>query len=76
MVAIPEDEADLIPIPTFISMDTRYIVEEWINPMDIGVEERKLNKPSALRCIWRGETERAEDLIMTLARENKWDKGF
>ena len=72
MCAIPEEEADLIPVPTYINMSTRYRVDESVQADEIG----KKGEPSALRCIFRGQSQRAEDLIFQMARDNKWDKGF
>ena len=36
MCAIPEEEMDLIPVPTYINMSTRFRVDESVKPDEIG----------------------------------------
>ena len=68
MIAIPNDESDLIPVPVYMNMEKKIRVDTMITPSDIG------NR--ALRLIFLGKSADAEELIFKMARENKWDKSF
>ena len=68
MIAIPNDESDLIPVPVYINMEKKIRVDTMITQSDI--------RNKALRFIFLGKSAEAEDLIFKMARENKWDKSF
>ena len=76
MIAIPNDESELVPVPVYINMEETIRVDTSISASDIGLkDERKLSRET-LRHIFRGETLKAEELIFRMARERKWDKDF
>ena len=66
MIEIPNNESELVPIPVYINMEQKIIVEKDLKVTDI-------NYP-VLKHIFNGETEEAVELIFNLARTHKWDK--
>ena len=68
MQAIPETEDDLIPVPVYIDMKRKTIVDEEIRAGDI--------ISVALREIFIGDEESAIQSINGLQRKNKWIGGF
>lgn len=68
MQAIPETEDDLIPVPIYINIFKKLIVDEEIKATDI--------RTPALREIFIGDEENAIQLINAQQRENKWIGGF
>ena len=61
MIAIPEDYEDLVPVPVYINMEKKVIVNTMLKESDIS------NK--ALKHIFNDETNEAEELIFKMARE-------
>ena len=68
MIATPNDLDDLVPVPVYINMETKIRVDGSIKESEI---EHK-----ALKLIFLGQTEAAEEVIFTMYRDKKWEKGF
>ena len=68
MIAIPNNDDDLVPVPVYINLDKKIRVDKSIKESDI---EHK-----ALKLIFLGQSEAAIDVIFNLYRDKKWEKGF